>query len=38
MCLRPNEAVQIFAGVGMTDEYDIGFYMKRARVGGAHLR
>ncbi|HIF92081.1 MAG: acyl-CoA dehydrogenase [Myxococcales bacterium] len=26
-----NEGVQIFAGVGMTDEYDIGFYMKRAR-------
>lgn len=26
-----NEAVQMFAGVGMTDEYDIGFYMKRAR-------
>ena len=30
--LATNEAVQIFAGVGMTDEYDIGFYMKRARV------
>jgi acyl-CoA dehydrogenase len=29
--LATNEAVQIFAGVGMTDEYDIGFYMKRAR-------
>jgi alkylation response protein AidB-like acyl-CoA dehydrogenase len=27
-----NEAVQMFGGVGMTDEYDIGFYMKRARV------
>lgn len=26
-----NEAVQFFGGVGMTDEYDIGFYMKRAR-------
>ncbi len=26
-----NEAVQMFGGVGMTDEYDIGFYMKRAR-------
>lgn len=26
-----NEAVQIFGGVGMTDEYDIGFFMKRAR-------
>jgi acyl-CoA dehydrogenase len=29
--LTTDEAVQIFAGVGMTDEYDIGFYMKRAR-------
>lgn len=26
-----NEAVQIFGGVGMTDEYDVGFYLKRAR-------
>lgn len=29
--LATNEAVQMFGGVGMTDEYDIGFYMKRAR-------
>jgi acyl-CoA dehydrogenase len=29
--LATNEGVQIFAGVGMTDEYDIGFYLKRAR-------
>ena len=29
--LITNEAVQMFGGVGMTDEYDIGFYMKRAR-------
>jgi acyl-CoA dehydrogenase len=29
--LAANEAVQIYGGVGMTDEYDIGFYMKRAR-------
>ena len=29
--LAANEGVQMFAGVGMTDEYDIGFYMKRAR-------
>ena len=29
--LAANEGVQIFAGVGMTDEYDIGFYLKRAR-------
>ena len=26
-----NEAVQMFGGVGMTDEYDVGFYLKRAR-------
>ncbi|MAE95319.1 MAG: acyl-CoA dehydrogenase [Deltaproteobacteria bacterium] len=26
-----NEGVQMYGGVGMTDEYDIGFYMKRAR-------
>jgi len=29
--LAANEAVQIFGGVGMTDEYDVGFYLKRAR-------
>lgn len=29
--LVTNEAVQMFGGVGMTDEYDIGFYLKRAR-------
>jgi len=29
--LVANEGVQIFAGVGMTDEYDIGLYLKRAR-------
>ena len=29
--LATNEAVQIYGGVGMTDEYDVGFYMKRAR-------
>lgn len=30
--LVTNEAVQMFGGVGMTDEFDIGFYMKRGRV------
>lgn len=30
--LAANEAVQLFGGVGMTDEYDLGFYLKRARV------
>ena len=28
---RRTRRVQIYGGVGMTDEYDIGFYMKRAR-------
>jgi acyl-CoA dehydrogenase len=26
-----NEAVQMHGGIGMTDEHDIGFYLKRAR-------
>ncbi|WP_022674047.1 acyl-CoA dehydrogenase family protein [Novosphingopyxis baekryungensis] len=26
-----KEAVQLHGGIGMTDEYDIGFYLKRAR-------
>ena len=30
-CLVANEAVQMHGGIGMTDEHDIGFYMKRAR-------
>ncbi len=30
--LSVQEAVQMHGGIGMTDEYDIGFYMKRARV------
>jgi alkylation response protein AidB-like acyl-CoA dehydrogenase len=29
--LAANEGVQMFGGVGTTDEYDIGFYLKRAR-------
>jgi alkylation response protein AidB-like acyl-CoA dehydrogenase len=29
--LATNEAVQMHGGIGMTDEYDIGFFMKRAR-------
>ena len=33
--LATNEGVQMFGGVGMTDEYDIGFYMKRARAAEA---
>jgi alkylation response protein AidB-like acyl-CoA dehydrogenase len=30
--LATNEAVQMHGGIGMTDEFDIGFFMKRARV------
>lgn len=30
--LSVQEAVQMHGGIGMTDEYDVGFYMKRARV------
>ncbi|MBD8734638.1 acyl-CoA dehydrogenase family protein [Sphingomonas sp. CFBP 13706] len=30
--LSVQESVQMHGGIGMTDEYDIGFYMKRARV------
>lgn len=30
--LIANEAVQMHGGIGMTDEHDIGFHMKRARV------
>ncbi len=29
--LATNEGIQMHGGVGMTDEYDIGLYMKRAR-------
>ena len=30
--LAVQEAVQMHGGIGMTDEFDIGFFMKRARV------
>ncbi|MEM6681900.1 MAG: acyl-CoA dehydrogenase [Pseudomonadota bacterium] len=30
--LATNEAVQMHGGIGMTDDFDIGFFMKRARV------
>ena len=30
--LVSNEAVQMHGGVGVTDEFDIGFFLKRARV------
>ena len=29
--LSTNEAIQMHAGIGMTDEYDIGFFIKRSR-------
>lgn len=32
--LASNEGVQMHGGIGMTDDYDIGFYMKRARAAG----
>jgi alkylation response protein AidB-like acyl-CoA dehydrogenase len=30
-CLVANEAIQMHGGIGMTDEHDIGLFMKRAR-------
>jgi alkylation response protein AidB-like acyl-CoA dehydrogenase len=27
-----NEAIQMHGGIGVTDELDIGFFLKRARV------
>jgi alkylation response protein AidB-like acyl-CoA dehydrogenase len=35
--LATNEAVQMHGGIGMTDEFDIGFFMKRARAAGETL-
>jgi acyl-CoA dehydrogenase len=29
--LVANEGVQMHGGIGMTDEHDIGFFLKRAR-------
>jgi alkylation response protein AidB-like acyl-CoA dehydrogenase len=33
--LVSNEAVQMHGGIGMTDEHEIGFFLKRARVAEA---
>jgi alkylation response protein AidB-like acyl-CoA dehydrogenase len=33
--LCSNEAVQMHGGIGMTDEHEIGFFMKRSRVAQA---
>ena len=30
--LLTNEALQMHGGIGMTDEHDVGLFMKRARV------
>ena len=30
--LVSSEGVQMHGGIGMTDEYEIGFFMKRSRV------
>jgi len=35
--LVANESVQIHGGIGVTDEHDIGFYLKRARVAELSL-
>ncbi len=35
--LSVSEAVQMHGGIGMTDEFDIGFFMKRARAAAEHL-
>jgi alkylation response protein AidB-like acyl-CoA dehydrogenase len=35
--LIANEAVQMHGGIGMTDEHDIGFFFKRARVAEVTL-
>lgn len=35
--LVTHEAVQMHGGIGMTDEHDIGFFLKRARVAAATL-
>jgi len=32
--LAANEGVQMHGGIGMTDEYNVGFFMKRVRVAG----
>ena len=32
LMLVANEAIQMHGGIGMTDDHDVGFYLKRARV------
>ncbi len=35
--LVSNEGIQMHGGIGMTDEFDVGFYIKRARVAQQFL-
>ena len=35
--LVSNEGIQMHGGIGMTDEFDIGFFLKRARVAQQYL-
>ncbi|MGB1390194.1 MAG: acyl-CoA dehydrogenase family protein, partial [Paracoccaceae bacterium] len=35
--LVSSEGVQMHGGIGMTDAFDMGFYMKRARVAAEWL-
>ncbi|WP_226941681.1 acyl-CoA dehydrogenase family protein [Pseudooceanicola spongiae] len=35
--LAVSEGVQMHGGIGMTDDFDMGFFMKRARVGAEWL-
>jgi len=35
--LVSNEGIQMHGGIGMTDEFDIGFFIKRARVAQQYL-
>jgi len=37
LMLITNESVQMHGGIGVTDEIDIGLYLKRARVAQAML-
>jgi alkylation response protein AidB-like acyl-CoA dehydrogenase len=36
-CQVSNEGIQLHGGIGMTDEFDIGFFIKRARVAQQFL-
>ena len=35
--LISNEGIQMHGGIGMTDEFDIGFFIKRARAAQQFL-